>query len=120
LFVKALSYYQKRGEKVVDAKYGPSEVFVRVLGYYKKPGEAVTESEERVDPRASAQIGLILLSASIRRDIARFNAFYADFWAEDLGDALAYVENGPPLGLRFDLAGAIEQLIANGPAPHNN
>jgi len=120
LFVKALSYYQKLGEKLVDAKPGPSDIFVRVLGYYRKPGEKVLESETRVYPRISAQIGLILLSASIRRDIARFNPHYADFWAEDLNDALTYAENAPPFGLAFDVVEAIEQLIAAGSTPRNN
>ncbi len=97
LFVRAFSCYQKLGNKVVNAKPG--------TGAYS---------------RASAQIGLILLSASIRRDITRFNASYADYWAEDLNDALTFASNIPSLGLGFDLAEAIERLIAAGPAARSN
>jgi hypothetical protein len=93
-FVDTLSRFQQFGETVVDAIRG---------------GQS--------NARAKAQIGLILLSASVRRDITAFNKLYAAWWAEDLNDALIYAGGGV---FEPDIAEAIERLLAAGPVPRNN
>jgi len=68
-YIKALSYYQQLGERLVD------------------------KNSNQTGERMRAQIALILLSASIRRDIARRNSTFLEDWAEDLEDAQMYALN---------------------------
>lgn len=94
-----------------------SRPYVRALGYYQKLGEHIVDAKPATDVhiRMSAQIGLILCSASIRRDLARRRPSYIDGWEEDLNDAMLYALNADPLVTNVDVIAEIERLIANGP-----
>ena len=83
-FKKALSRYQRLGESVVDRK------------------------NDKNDSRAKAQIALILLSASIRRDVSEFNPHFSAYRLEDLNDAFDYAWN---MRLDSNIIQAIQQLI---------
>ena len=82
--------------------------FVRALDRFQRLGEARVDTQY-VDGmvRARAQVGLILLSASIRRDAIASGGTFADSWREDILDALACA-NWP---LDDDIIDAIWRLL---------
>ena len=87
-----------------------SKKYVRALSHYQQLGEAkVDRKTDEDNARAKAQVALILLTASIRRDISRFNSSFAGYRIEDLEDALDYAIN---MQFSTEITDAIGQLIA--------
>lgn len=87
-----------------------SKKYVQALSKYEQLGEAkVDRKTDEDDARAKAQVALILLTASIKRDISRFNSSFAEYRIGDLEAALVFAWN-----MRFsrEITDAIGQLIA--------
>ena len=87
-----------------------SNKFVAALTRYQQLGETeVEKKDDRDSAKAKAQVALILLSASIRRDISAFNPSYVEYRLEDLNDAFNYAWN-----MQFSeyITDAIQRLIA--------
>jgi tetratricopeptide (TPR) repeat protein len=94
----------------------PSAEFNEELSRYHQLGQAAVDAKgDEGGARAKAQIALILLMASVRRDLASFNASFADDWSEDLTDARTYARNLDEDGI-VDAITAL--LVGNAAGPH--
>jgi hypothetical protein len=91
-----------------------SREFTSTFGRYQQLGGAAVDSIATgpSDARMKAQIALILLSASVKRDISAVNGFYIAWWDEELCYARTYAARSL---FDPDIATAIEQLRTTGP-----
>lgn len=91
------------------------DFFGEALGRYQQLGQRVVDRKsDEGDARAKAQIGLTLLTAGIRREVAAYNSQYEALWRQDLDDAYEYAWN---MRLDSEITDAIQQLINGGIAP---
>lgn len=68
--------------------------FIQVLDRYQALGEAMVDAQaDDSDGRRRAKIALLLLKASVLRDLAILNGSFASRWSEEIGDAAVQAYN---------------------------